>query len=128
MSAHHFEDHHAVVRFGGGVESIECFGGNVERGNEAKCQLSRRKIVIDCFRHTNHRKTSPVKLSGDGERTLSTEHNQRLDSQSREILECLPITLISLRVAALSIAIDETSSVSRSENRSPARQKSTDVR
>src|SRR5215470_13706290 len=53
IAAHHFHNDHAVVRFGGGVNAINCAGGDVDSSVEAKREVSACEIIIDGFRHAH---------------------------------------------------------------------------
>src|ERR1035438_3709847 len=47
VAAHHFDDDHAVVRIGRGVNAIDSLGGNRYCCVEAECYIGAADVVVD---------------------------------------------------------------------------------
>src|SRR4029077_9643145 len=54
IAAHHFDYHHAVMAFGGGVQAINRVGGHMERGVEPESEFRGHQIVVNGLRDTDN--------------------------------------------------------------------------
>ena len=55
VTAHHLDNHHAVVRLGGGVQPVDRLGADEHRGVEAEGVVGPGKVVVDRLRHADDR-------------------------------------------------------------------------
>src|ERR1051325_4466077 len=122
VASHHFENHHAVVRFGGRMKTIERLCRDVERGDEAEGQLRTSQVVINSLGHADQREAEPVKLRRDGERAFSAEDDQSVYAEAFEIRERFAVNLSGFGDASVRVSLDEAATVARAENRPAARQ------
>ena len=60
VAAHHLDDHHTVVRLGGGVQPVDRVAGDLHGGVEAEGELGRADVVVDRLGHADAR--DPVGL------------------------------------------------------------------
>ena len=54
LPTHHLDDHHPVVRLGGRVQPVDCFGADGDRGIEAERVVGRGEVVVDRLRDPDH--------------------------------------------------------------------------
>src|SRR5689334_11991866 len=89
MTAHHLENHDAIVRSRRRVQAVESLGSYVDGGHETERKLGRCKVVIDRLRNTYDRKAALMKLLGNAERSLSSKHDQGFNAQDVEVCQRL---------------------------------------
>src|SRR5437879_2822573 len=65
VAAHHFDEHDPVMRFGGGVEAVNSFGGDHQGGVEAEGDFRGVKIVVDGFGNTDDVHSTAKKIARD---------------------------------------------------------------
>ena len=81
VTAHHLDDHHAIVRLGRGVESIDRIGGDLDSGVEPERDLGALDVVVDRLRHADDRQSAlGVQLAGEAQRPVATDDDQRPDA------------------------------------------------
>src|ERR1044072_7901029 len=125
VAPHHFENHHAVVRLGRRVQTVERLGGDVERGHEAEGQLGGGEVVVDGLRHTDDREAPAVELARDGERALAADGDEGVDAKSREIVEGLFVDLFGLHGSPVLLPDDAAAAVARGPKSPGAREQPT---
>ena len=81
VATHDFQNHHALVGFGGGVESVEAINDGGDGAVETEGHRGGAEIVIDRFRHADDGPSGAVKLERGGERTIAAHHDERADFQ-----------------------------------------------
>ncbi|GDY42122.1 hypothetical protein SANT12839_030040 [Streptomyces antimycoticus] len=80
MTAHHLDDEHAHMRFGGGVEPVDGLGGDVDGGVEAEGVVGGGQVVVDGLGDADA--ADPVVVGepgGDAEGVLAADRDQRVD-------------------------------------------------
>jgi hypothetical protein len=125
ISAHHFENHHAVVRSGGRVQAVERFGRNIDGGHKSEGQLGGRKVVVDRFRNADDGKAALAKLVGDRQRAFAADDDHRFDFELFEII----YGFFNRHLGKNHFSVDDlakTSAIARAEYRAAARQNSAD--
>ena len=87
VAAHHLDDHHAIVAFSRGVQSIDCIGRDLHRGVEAERDVGSDDVVVDGLRHSDDRQTSLcMQPRPNGQRSVATDHDQRTEIEVGELL------------------------------------------
>ena len=87
VSTHHLDHHDAIMAFGGGVQAVNCIGGNLHSGLEAKCGISANNIVINGFRYPNSWQTELfVQPRSHGKRAIAANDHQGIKFQVAESL------------------------------------------
>ena len=88
MTAHHLDDHDAVVRLGCRVQPVDRLGADRDRGVEAECVVGSREIVVDRLRDPHDREVVlGVQACRDTERVLAADRHERVEALRREMLE-----------------------------------------
>src|SRR5207248_8981814 len=86
VAAHHLDDHHAVVRLGGGVEPVDRLGADPDRGVEAEGVVGAGEVVVDRLRDADDRKVVlRVELRRDPERVLAADRHERVELCALEV-------------------------------------------
>ena len=85
VTAHHFQDHHAIVRLGSCVQTIKCFGRDIQRRYKSECQLGACQIVVDRLGNTTNRNAALVKLGGDRECAFTTQDHECVDANDLHV-------------------------------------------
>ena len=80
MTAHHLDDHHAVVALGGGVQAVDGVGGDLHRGVESEREVGGREIVVDGLRNADEIHAVAFELGRHTERVLAADGYQRVDA------------------------------------------------
>src|SRR5205085_4426780 len=127
VPAHHFEDHHAIVRLGGRVQPVQCFGRDIERGDKAERQLGARKIVIDSLWHAADRNATFIKLSSDRQCAFTTKHHECIDADDLHIRDRFLIDALDVQRDTITCALHKLSAIACSEDRSATWQQSAHV-
>ena len=77
VPAHHLDDHHAVVRLGSRVQTVDRLGADRHRRVEPERVVGAREVVVDRLRDADHRRLElGVEPGGDAERVLAADRNQ----------------------------------------------------
>ena len=124
VAAHHFENHHAIVRLGSRVQAVQCFGSDVECGDETERQFSASEIVVDRFRNAADVNATFIKLIRDSERAFAAEDDERVDAEHTHVGDRFFVDVFDAALAAFSCAFDKSAAVASAENRAAARQQS----
>src|SRR6185295_16314344 len=96
ISSHDFQNHYAVVRFCGRVQSIERFGCDVKRSYKPEGEFRTCEIVVDGLGNTDNRNPQPIELVSNREGTFTAEYDQPFNAKTIEILDCLAIDVLGL--------------------------------
>ena len=84
VAAHHLDDHHPVVALGGGVQSVDRVGRDLDGGVEAERHVGADDVVVDRLRHADDRQSVfLVQPAGDAERAVAADHDQRRRCRGR---------------------------------------------
>src|ERR1700744_955754 len=54
VTPHHLADDYAVVRFGGGMQPVNGFGGDRDCGVKAEAGVGAAEVVVDGLRHADN--------------------------------------------------------------------------
>ena len=81
VAAHDLDDHHPVVRLGGGVQPVDGLGGDLHRGVEAEGELGARQVVVDGLRHADDLHAELVELVGHAEGVLAADGDEGVDAE-----------------------------------------------
>ena len=79
MPAHQLDDHHALVRFGGRVETVERLGRYLDRGVESEREVGARQVVVDRLRHADDADALLEQLVRHTERVLAADRDERVE-------------------------------------------------
>src|SRR5213079_1501004 len=85
-ATHHFDNEHAAVRLGGGVQPVDRFRGNIDGRIKAECLVGAGDIVVDGLRHANDGDAAFVNSRRDTERVVATDGNQHIDAEPLQIV------------------------------------------
>ena len=80
VSPHHLDNHHAVMRGGGGVETVQRFGHDSDRSIEPDAELCNSEVVVDRLGDPDGAKTSLVELRRDAERVIASDRDKCIDA------------------------------------------------
>ena len=80
MSAHHLDEHHALVRLGGAVQPVDGLGGHLQRGVVSECHIGAVDVVVDGLRHPDHRHVLLGQPVRGGQRALAADRDQHVDA------------------------------------------------
>ena len=83
VPAHHLDDEHAAVRLRGGVQAVDRFHGDVDRGVEAERVVGGVEVVVDGLGHADDLHAVLVQGGRDAERVLAADGDQGLDRKLR---------------------------------------------
>src|SRR4029077_2513634 len=119
LTAHHLDDHDAVVRLGGRVEPFDRLGRDEDRGVEAEGVVRAREVVVDRLGDADDRELMlGVQARCDAERVLAADRDERIETAIREVLQYALDTALELeRVRA-----------ARADDRAAAREDPGDLR
>ena len=81
VATHHFEDHHALVTFSGGVEAVEGIDNGADGAVEAEGEGGGAEVIIDGFWHANDGPAFPVELEAGGERAVAADDDESGDAE-----------------------------------------------
>ncbi len=84
VAAHDLDDHHPVVRLGGGVEPVDGVDGDLHGGVEAEGELGAREVVVDGLGHADDRHAELVQLVGHPQRVLAADGDEGVDAEPFE--------------------------------------------
>ena len=84
-AAHDFDEHDAVMAFGGGVEAVERVSGDVERGVKAESDFSGAKIVVNRFGDADHVEPSAAEIACDAERAVTANDDHGVKAEALPI-------------------------------------------
>ena len=87
VASHHFADDDAVVRLGGGVQSIDRFGGDHHRRIEAEADVGAVEVVVDGLGNANAGHAGLNQRVGDGLRIVTADGDQRIELVGLEDLD-----------------------------------------
>ena len=87
VAAHHFDDHHAVVRLRRRVQPIDRVGRERHRRIESERHRRLDDVVVDRLGHADDGHAALVKLVGDGERAVAADDDERVESERAEVLD-----------------------------------------
>ena len=78
---HHLDDHHPLVRLGGGLEPVQRLGGDTHRGVEAERHVRDRDVVVDGLRHADDRQPGVRQQPRRLQRALAADRDDRVQAQ-----------------------------------------------
>src|SRR3569833_3826626 len=79
IAPHHFADNNTVVRVGSGVQAVDGFSGDHNRGVKAEGLVCAADIVVDRLRHANSVDAVLGKKERDGLSVIAAESNESGD-------------------------------------------------
>ena len=86
VSSHHLDDHDAVVRLGGRVQTVDRLGRDRDRRVEAERVIGSREVVVDRLRHADDRNgVLAVEPCRDAEGVLAADRDERVQSAVAEV-------------------------------------------
>ncbi|EKD33862.1 MAG: hypothetical protein ACD_75C02569G0001, partial [uncultured bacterium] len=85
VAAHDFDHHDPVMGFRRGMKLIQGFGGGGYRGIEAEGTIRLLQVVVDGFRHTDHRHSLEGEFMGDIETPVAPDGDVAIKAHSVEI-------------------------------------------
>src|SRR5215471_3257734 len=71
VAAHDFNEHDAMMAFGGGVKAVDGFGGNDDGGVETERHVGGGKIVVDGLGNRNDVHSAASKIARDVLRAIA---------------------------------------------------------
>jgi hypothetical protein len=81
VATHDFHHHHTVVRFSGGVQSVDCVSCNLNGRIESECEVGAFNVIVDGFRNSKHRDSMFSKQDfANGERPISANDDESINS------------------------------------------------
>ena len=86
VAAHHLDDHDAVVRLRGRVQSVDRLGGDPDRGVEAERVVGRAEVVVNGLGHANDGNALGVQPCGDAQGVLAADGDERVDAKARQVV------------------------------------------
>ena len=81
IAAHHFDDHHAAVRFGRGVQAVNRVRGDVQRGVETERDLRGGQVVVDGLGHSHNWNSQATEIARDGQSAVAADGDHGVDAQ-----------------------------------------------
>ena len=126
VAAHHLGDHHAMVRFRGGVQAIDGVGREADRGVEAEAVGGLDDVVVDGLGHADERDAALGELVGDGQGAVAADHHQAVQAQLVEHVDAA-LRVVALAVARLDRVEERVAAVDRAEDRAADAQDAGDV-
>ncbi len=85
VTPHHLDDHHSVVRLGGGMQTVDGVRRDLHGGVEPEGHVGSRKVVVDRLRHPDHRQVVLAMQARRGsERVLAADRDQPGESRGFE--------------------------------------------
>ena len=88
VTAHHLDDHHAVVALGGGVQPVDGIGRDLHRGVEPEGEVGGGEVVVDGLGHPDDGDARLLaETRRDAEGVLAADHDQRVDPLARQRVE-----------------------------------------
>jgi len=79
VAAHHFDDDHAVVRIGRGVNAIDSLGGNRYCGVKAECHIGAADVIVDGLGDAHAGHAVFAQKQCDRLRIVAAEGDQRIN-------------------------------------------------
>ena len=79
VAAHHFDDHDALVRFGGRVQAIDRVGREVDGRVEPEAVRGADDVVVDRLWHADDGDAALAELVCDREGAVAADHDQRVE-------------------------------------------------
>src|SRR3989338_5564897 len=76
MPSHDFNHDHAVVGFGRGVQTVNAFRSDIERGIVAESVIGRIEVIVDGFRNADDFEALVEKLGSRAERIFAADRDQ----------------------------------------------------
>ena len=87
VPTHRLDDHDAAVALGGRAKSIDGFGDHVDGGVEAEGEIGEGQIIVDGFGNADNGQLKVVvEADGDSQGVVAANHDQRIQSESPEVL------------------------------------------
>src|SRR5258705_721837 len=127
MAAHDFKDHHTVVRFSGGVQTVERFGSDVECSHKTKGKFGAGKAVVNSFGDTAHGNAPLVEFGGNTECAFATQDYKGVNSQNPHVRNCVLIDALHGMGDPVDGAFGEVSTIACAEYGAASWQQATDV-
>ncbi len=76
VAAHHLDHHHPVMGLRGGVEAVDCVGGDLHGGVEAEGEVGAADIVVDRLRNADQRQAVVgIEAVGDRHGVLAADRD-----------------------------------------------------
>src|SRR6185295_8172471 len=87
VPAHHFDNLYPTMRSSDLARTFDYFRNIPERGVEAECVVSARKIFVDGFRHADDRDSSFRQYGCHTERVFTAANDERIQIQMLDVLD-----------------------------------------
>jgi hypothetical protein len=78
VASHHFDDHDAVMRFGGGVDAVDGVGGDVDGGVKTEGHVGSGKVVVDGLGNSDDGEALLGEIETDLLSAVTADDNQRV--------------------------------------------------
>ncbi len=79
---HHLDDHHPVVRLGGGRETIDCVDDDLHCGVEAQGHVGKSDVVVDRLGNPDDVETFVLQTCCRSQRAVTADHNDGVNALS----------------------------------------------
>src|SRR5262252_871979 len=80
MVAHDLNDNHTAMTLCRGVQLVQSFTSRIYRSVETECHDSAANVIVNRLWNTDKRHAEFVKLLGDVERSITANHDQRIET------------------------------------------------
>ena len=125
IAAHHFDQHDAMMAFGGGVQAVNGIGGDVQGGVKAKGNLGGGEVVVNRLGHADDMQALAPEIAGDAQRAVSPNDDQSIQAQAAAVLQAEPGIVAGHFLPVFHPAVGKwIAAVGGAENRSATRQDS----
>jgi len=86
VTAHDFDEHDAMVAFGGGMETINGLSGDDQCGVKTESDFGGVEIVVNGFGYANDVDASAREVAGNVLRAVATDHNHGFNAEAARVI------------------------------------------
>jgi hypothetical protein len=80
VAAHHLDQHHSLMGFGGAVQPVDGLAGDGQRGVMPECHIGAIDVVVDRLRHADYRDVLLGQPMRGRERAFATDRDEHVDA------------------------------------------------